>query len=71
MKPLSRKEIREEINSFNNAVAGRVEGWWMYFRASGFAVKGIQRVLERKIEWVGGDEYRIYLSNRNPLKLCS
>jgi sulfur transfer complex TusBCD TusB component (DsrH family) len=66
MKPISRSELRREINSFNNAVAGRIEGWWMYFRASDFAARGISQQLGRRVQRVVRDEYRINISN-NPL----
>jgi hypothetical protein len=65
MKPLSRSQIRNEINSFNNAVAGKIEGMWMYFNATPFAARGISQQLGRRVQRVVRDEYRIVISN-NP-----
>lgn len=66
MIPLSRKELREQILSFNNTALGRVEGIWMYFRATDFAARGISQQLGRRVQRVVRDEYRIVWSN-NPL----
>lgn len=65
MKFLSRGELKREIESFNNACFSHVEGMWMYFTASKFAVEGIKRELGRKVESVGSTQYRIVMSN-NP-----
>lgn len=66
MKTLSRRELREEIQSFNNTAYCRVEGMWMYFRATDFAARGISQQLGRRVQRVVKDEYRIIMSN-NPL----
>jgi hypothetical protein len=38
---MSRGELRRELESFNNCYMTHIEGSWMYFRATPFAVRGI------------------------------
>lgn len=66
MIPMNRRELRSEIESFNNAAVQRVEGMWMYFRATDFAARGISQQLGRRVQRVVRNEYRIVWSN-NPL----
>lgn len=66
MRVLNRRELREEIESFNNASVIGVEGMWMHFRATHFAARGISQQLGRRVQRVVRDEYRIVWSN-NPL----
>jgi hypothetical protein len=63
---MSRSELRRELESFNNCYMTHIEGSWMYFRATPFAVKGIARELGRKVEGMLENEYRIHMSN-NPI----
>jgi hypothetical protein len=63
---MSRGELRRELESFNNCGVTHIAGWWMYFRATPFAAKGIKRELGRKVEGVLENEYRIHMSN-NPI----
>jgi hypothetical protein len=67
MEVLSRGELRRKLEEFNNCSVQRVEGWWMYFRATRFAVEGIRREIGRRTEHVGGDEWRISVSNQGIL----
>jgi len=62
-KVLGRGELRRELESFNNCYITHVEGWWMYFQATPFAAAGIKRELGRTVVGVGGNEYRIHMSN--------
>lgn len=66
MRTLNRAQLRAELTAFNNVVVGRVEGMWMYFRATDFAARGISQNLGRRVQRVVRDEYRIVWSN-NPL----
>ena len=66
MIPMNRRELRSEIESFNNAAVQRVEGMWMYFHATDFAARGISQQLGRRVQRVVRNEYRIVWSN-NPL----
>lgn len=61
MTPLSNKEIKNQIESFNNACVTGVEGGWMYFRATDFAAKGIRRETGKKVEGLLENEYRILM----------
>ena len=68
MRVMSRRELRNEIESFNNAAVQRVDGIWMYFVASDFAARGIGELAQqmgRRMEGLLGNEYRIVWSN-NP-----
>jgi hypothetical protein len=62
---LNRAELKSELESFNNCYVSHIDGWWMYFRATPFAAKGIKRELGRKVEGMLENEYRIFVSN-NP-----
>jgi hypothetical protein len=57
------KELKNQIESFNNAYVTHVEGGWMYFRATDFAAKGIRRELGKKVQGLLQNEYRILMSN--------
>ena len=63
---MSRGELRRELESFNNCYMTHIEGSWMYFRATSFAVKGIARELGRRVEGMLENEYRVNISN-NPI----
>jgi hypothetical protein len=63
---MSKLQLRNEIESFNNCYFTHIEGSWMYFRATPFAVKGIKRELGRKVEGMLENEYRVNISN-NPI----
>jgi hypothetical protein len=62
---LSRGELRRELESFNNCYFTHIDGSWMYFRATPFAVRGIITSLGREVQRVLGseNEYRILVSN--------
>lgn len=60
---MSRGELKEEVLSFNNTAFLRMEGGWLYFRATPFAVRGISKQLGRMVQRVVRDEYRIDMSN--------
>jgi hypothetical protein len=62
-KVLSRRELRNEIESYNNACVTHIDGWFMYFEASRFAAEGIARDLGRLTQLVSGNQYRIAISN--------
>jgi hypothetical protein len=57
------KELKDQIESFNNAYVTGVEGGWMYFRATDFAAEGIRRESGKKVQGLLGNEYRILMSN--------
>jgi len=63
MKPLTNKELKNQIESFNNAYVTGVEGGWMYFRSTNFAAEGIRRELGKKVEGLLENEYRILMTN--------
>jgi hypothetical protein len=62
-KVLSRGELRRELESFNNCYFTHIDGMWMYFRATPFAVRGIANQLGRRVEGMLENEYRILVSN--------
>ena len=63
---MSRRELRRELESFNNCGVTHISGGWMHFRATPFAVRGISGQLGRRVEEVLENEYRIHMSN-NPI----
>jgi hypothetical protein len=63
MRVLTPKELKNQIESFNNACVTGVEAGWMYFRATNFAAEGIRRESGKKVEGLLQNEYRILMSN--------
>ena len=63
MKPLTNKELKNQIESFNNAYVTGVEGGWMYFRSTNKPPEGIRRELGKKVEGLLENEYRILMTN--------
>jgi hypothetical protein len=57
------KELKNQIESFNNTYVTGVEGGWMYFKATNFAAEGIRRELGKKVQGLLENEYRILMTN--------
>ena len=56
MRPLTNKELKDQIESFNNACVTSIEDGWMYFLATNFAAEGIRRELGKRVEALVGNE---------------
>jgi hypothetical protein len=63
MKLLTNKELKNQIETFNNTYVTHVEGGWMYFRSTNFAAEGIRRELGKKVQGLLQNEYRILMTN--------
>lgn len=63
MKPITPKELKNQIESFNNTYVTGVDVGWMYFKATNFAAEGIRRELGKKVEGLLENEYRILMTN--------
>jgi hypothetical protein len=57
------KELKNQIESFNNTYVTGVDGGWMYFKATNFAAEGIRRELGKKVQGLLENEYRILMTN--------
>jgi hypothetical protein len=62
-RTLSKGSLKRELESFNNCYVTGWDNTWMYFKATPFAVRGIISQLERKVEALTDNEYRILITN--------